>query len=115
MSCCDAEAPLPGKAGPSEDAHRMAVVFSALSNPARIEILQHIARHRHCKCKEITDVLPLAQSTVSQHLKVLVEAELIRCEIKPPSSHYQVNDELLQDVARTTGNFMNACCKSACC
>lgn len=107
MGCCGYEN------SPGEDtrSRRMARIFGALSHPARLEILQHISRHRYCKCKEITDVLPLAQSTVSQHLKVLVEAELIICETVHPSSHYKVNDDLLREMARTTGTFLNACCK----
>ena len=116
MTCCEPDNIVSGKVdAPQAEAQKMAHVFAALANPARIEILQHISRHRHCKCKEITNVLPLAQSTVSQHLKVLVEAELIICETKHPSSHYQVNDDLLKDVAASTGKFMNACCQSRCC
>ena len=116
MPCCEPDNTASNlNTAPSAQVQRMAHVFAALANPARIEILQHISQHRHCKCKEITDVLPLAQSTVSQHLKVLIEAELIICETKHPSSHYQVNDELLKDVAASTGKFMNACCQSHCC
>ncbi len=92
----------------------MAVVFAALSNPARIEILMHIAKHQCCGCKEITDVLPLAQSTISQHLKVLGEAGLITVETVPPRSRYQINEQLLRSISDTTHAFLNSCCKSDC-
>lgn len=103
----------PAIAGTSQTL-RLAAVFAALSNPARIEILRHVSRHNPCKCKDITDVLPLAQSTVSQHLKVLVEAELISCEARPPSSYYRVNEALVREVSDATGNFLKGCCGGDC-
>ena len=93
----------------------MAAVFSALSNPARIDILRHIAQHRKCGCKEITEVLPLAQSTVSQHLKVLIGAGIVTVETIPPRSCYQVNEELLKSMALTTSSFLDSCCEGKCC
>ena len=86
MVCCD---------GPSDElsvspnkSESMAAVFAALSNPARIDILLHISKHRHCGCKDITDVLSLAQSTISQHLKVLSDARLIIVETVHPRSKF---------------------------
>lgn len=112
MGCC----PKPEQSSVLRNrSHEMAQVFGALSHPARLQILQHVAQHRLCKCKEITDVLPLAQSTVSQHLKVLVEADLIVCETVHPSSHYRLNEALLQRLADTTGDFLKACCNPGCC
>ena len=93
----------------------MAVVFSALSNPARIDILRHISQHSHCGCKDITKVLPLAQSTVSQHLKVLIDAGIVQVETIPPRSRYQVNDDLLKAMALTTSSFLDSCCEGKCC
>jgi len=92
----------------------MAGIFAALSNPARIDIMRHISQHRHCGCKDITQVLPLAQSTISQHLKVLSEAGLIVVEAVPPRSRYQVNEELLKDLSITTAEFLNSCCPTYC-
>ncbi|MEL6751862.1 MAG: metalloregulator ArsR/SmtB family transcription factor [Pseudomonadota bacterium] len=93
---------------------QLAVAFAALSNPARIDILQHVAQHRHCGCKDITQTLPLAQSTVSQHLKVLIEAGLIHAETVPPRSRYRVNDVLLQSLSETTSTFLKSCCDGSC-
>ncbi len=111
MGCCKSAK---AQNAVSADAARMALVYAALSNPVRLEILAHVARHRHCGCKDITDVLPLAQSTVSQHLKVLCEADLILMEAVPPRSRYSVNEVLLQDVSRSTTHFLNACCGADC-
>lgn len=97
------------------DPAAMASVFAALSNPARIDILRHIARHQHCGCKDITDVVQLAQSTVSQHLKVLIDAGIILAETVPPRSRYQINEVLLKDLALTTTTFLDSCCDGTCC
>ena len=64
----------------------LARTCKALSHPARLAILQTLAQRGTCICGEIVDVLPLSQATVSQHLKVLREAGLIRGEIDGPRS-----------------------------
>ena len=69
MNSIQLEAETPAKNITMPSSSEMAAVFGALSNSARIDILRYIAKHRHCGCKEITEVLPLAQSTISQHLK----------------------------------------------
>lgn len=73
------------------DADRLAVWAKALAHPARIAILDALAARGTCVCGEIVDVLPLAQSTVSQHLKVLREAGLVHGETDGPRSCYCVN------------------------
>jgi len=64
--------------GLSVDEERAAAIFRALGNPARIRIVMELARRKTCQTTELVGVLPLAQSTVSQHLKVLKEAGVIR-------------------------------------
>jgi ArsR family transcriptional regulator, arsenate/arsenite/antimonite-responsive transcriptional repressor len=63
----------------------------AMSHPARIAILKVLAQRNECICGEIVDVLPLAQSTVSQHLKELKNAGLITGETDGPRSCYCIN------------------------
>jgi ArsR family transcriptional regulator, arsenate/arsenite/antimonite-responsive transcriptional repressor len=63
----------------------------ALSHPARIAILKVLAQKNECICGEIVDVLPLAQSTVSQHLKELKNAGLITGSVDGPRSCYCIN------------------------
>lgn len=113
MACCGRNTVREGDS--ISESVGMAVVFSALSNPARIDILRHIALHRNCGCKEITEVLPLAQSTVSQHLKVLIESGIVVVETVPPRSRYHVNEELLKTMASTTSSFLDSCCEGKCC
>ncbi len=58
----------------------LSALTRALGNPARVQILRLLVRSPTCICREIVEALPLAQSTVSQHLKVLRNAGLIRGE-----------------------------------
>lgn len=63
----------------------------ALAHPARIAILRTLAAKKECICGDIVIDLPLAQSTVSQHLKALKEAGLIQGEVDGPRSKYCVH------------------------
>src|ERR687885_1536358 len=69
----------------------LAATAKALSHPARIAILKVLAQKNECICGEIVEVLPLAQSTVSQHLKELKEAGLIDGTLDGPRSCYCIN------------------------
>lgn len=69
----------------------LAAFAKAISHPARIAILNVLAKKNECICGEIVDVLPLAQSTVSQHLKELKNAGLIDGTIDGPRSCYCIN------------------------
>lgn len=69
----------------------LAAFAKAMSHPARIAILKVLAQKNECICGEIVEVLPLAQSTVSQHLKALKEADLIKGSVEGPKSCYCIN------------------------
>jgi ArsR family transcriptional regulator len=73
----------------------LAELTKALGHPARMQILHLLIERNACVCGEIVDELPLAQSTVSQHLKVLKDAQLIRGEIDGPSICYCINPTAL--------------------
>jgi ArsR family transcriptional regulator len=85
---------------------RLAQLAKALGHPARIAILMTLARRNTCVCGEIVGVLPLAQSTVSQHLKALKEAGLIRGEIDGPKSCYCLDPEVVAELNRLFGDFL---------
>src|SRR5512139_1354624 len=70
------------------DKKRLARMLKALGNPIRFQIVEYLAANQTCITNDIVRVLPLAQSTVSQHLKVLREAGLIRGEIEGPATCY---------------------------
>jgi ArsR family transcriptional regulator len=69
----------------------LATFAKAMSHPARIAILKVLAQRNECICGEIVELLPLAQSTVSQHLKELKKAGLISGETDGPRSCYCIN------------------------
>ena len=69
----------------------LAAFAKALSHPARIAILKVLAQKNECICGDIVEVLPLAQSTVSQHLKELKAAGLIDGIVDGPRSCYCIN------------------------
>jgi ArsR family transcriptional regulator, arsenate/arsenite/antimonite-responsive transcriptional repressor len=76
--CCPPAPPLQPALDPDEELARLA---KALGHPARVKILRFLLDQEECMAGAIADVLPLAQSTVSQHLKVLREAGLINGEV----------------------------------
>ena len=69
----------------------LAAFAKALSHPARIAILKVLAQRNECICGEIVEILPLAQATVSQHLKALKEAGLIDGNVDGAKSCYCIN------------------------
>ena len=69
----------------------LAKFAKALAHPARIAILKVLAQRTECICGEIVEILPLAQSTVSQHLKELKNAGLISGTVDGPRSCYCIN------------------------
>jgi ArsR family transcriptional regulator, arsenate/arsenite/antimonite-responsive transcriptional repressor len=77
---------------------RLAELAKALGHPARIAILRTLAERNSCVCGEIVDVLPLAQSTVSQHLKALKEVGLITGEIEGPRSCYCIDKDAVKEL-----------------
>ena len=94
----------------------LAARLKALGHAARLEILRVLAARGTCICGEVVEVLPLAQSTVSQHLKVLKEAGFVRGEIDGPKSCYCLDREV---IARFRGELdellaeLDSCCPPA--
>ena len=90
-SCCPASA-CPPTDEPCCDAlpsdGELASMAKALAHPVRVRILRVLAARRACICGDLVDMLPLAQSTVSQHLKVLKKAGLIQGEVDGPRTCY---------------------------
>lgn len=76
-----------------KDTEQLALFAKALSHPTRVLILKHLENQSCCFTGDLVDVLPISQSTVSQHLKELKNAGLIQGEIKPPRIKYCVNKE----------------------
>ena len=76
-----------------EETLELARFAKALGHPTRIAILRHLENQACCFTGDLVDVFPLAQSTISQHLKELKNAGLIQGELNPPKIKYCVNME----------------------
>jgi ArsR family transcriptional regulator len=76
-------------------AEDMAKLAWALAHPARVRIVRLLLSRTSCMCGEIVEEMPLAQSTVSQHLKILKETGLVQGEIDGPRVCYCINKEAL--------------------
>jgi ArsR family transcriptional regulator len=74
----------------------LAALAKAIGHPARVQILRILVRKTACVCGDIVDELPLAQSTVSQHLKVLKEVGLIRGEVDGPRVCYCIEPRTMR-------------------
>lgn len=94
-STCDAT-PLALPADAS--AEQLAQLAWAVAHPARVRIVRLLIARQNCVCGEIVENLPLAQSTVSQHLKILKEAGLIQGEVDGPKVCYCMNSQKLAEL-----------------
>jgi DNA-binding transcriptional ArsR family regulator len=79
------------------DTERFAAICKALAHPARVRIVDHLKAMEQCICGQIVDVLPLAQSTVSQHLKILKESGLVKGTIEGPRTCYCLDRYVLAE------------------
>ncbi len=89
----------------AEADEELATLAKALGHPARVQIMRLLVRREACICGDIVDELPLAQSTVSQHLKVLKGAGLIRGEIDGPRICYCVEPRTLRRLKALVGGL----------
>jgi len=89
----------------------------AMGHPARMAILEFLARQNCCFFGDIHEVLPISKATVSQHLKELKEAGLIQGEIETPKVKYCIDRENWRIASALFGRFFAqcACEKGRCC
>ena len=95
----------------------LADTAKALSHPARIKILKILAQMDVCMCGEIVDLLPLAQATVSQHLKELKRVGLIKGNIEGPKTCYCIDTASVQKFFEMIKNYFDNIskeCKRSC-
>ena len=95
-------------------AERLARELNALAHPSRILILRYLTQANGCCCKDVVGQFDLAQSTVSQHLKILVDAGFLLMQQDGQRSRYVVNREALQSLATAVNGFVAsavACCQ----
>jgi DNA-binding transcriptional ArsR family regulator len=89
----------------------LADLAKALSHPARIKILHILTDMNLCMCGDIVDLLPLSQSTVSQHLKELKRVGLIQGEIEGPKVCYCLNQKMIEKAKNAFNQLLSQVCK----
>lgn len=98
----------------SEEQNELANLFKAISHPARIAIIQHLLSVNSCICGDIVEVLPLAQPTVSQHLKELKRVGIIKGTVEGTSICYCLNSDVMEKMEAYFGGISkelkNKCC-----
>ncbi|GHA28876.1 transcriptional regulator [Devosia pacifica] len=93
----------------------LAAIMRALGHPVRLSILRIVARQERgqCCCSDVTESLTLAQSTVSQHIKVLLDAGLIERQPKGTRNCYILQRERLEAVGSAYGGLIAGICGPA--
>lgn len=90
-----------------ESTEELAMFAKAIAHPTRISILKYLDTQSCCFTGDLVDILPLAQSTISQHLKELKNAGLIQGELKPPKIKYCINQENWKKAKTLFADFFN--------
>jgi DNA-binding transcriptional ArsR family regulator len=93
---------------------RSAEIAKALGHPARIAILKILAQRTTCFCGDITEILPLAQSTVYQHLKALKNAGLITGEVEGARTCYCLNADGIKELQTVLSELSTELIKTCC-
>ncbi len=88
--------------------NRLASYAKALAHPARIAILEYIIRNQSCICGDLVNELPLAQATISQHLKELKQAGIIKGEIEGTSVCYCIDEKAWNEAKAVLLNLFTA-------
>jgi predicted transcriptional regulator len=101
----------------TNEQNEQANLFKALGHPARIAIIQHILKTASCVCGDLVDTLPLSQATVSQHLRELKLANIIKGTIEGNSICYCLNPETLHQLQVIITFFVEQekCKSTSCC
>lgn len=99
----------------SENQNEIATIAKALGHPARIAIMEYLMSVDTCICGDIVNELPLAQPTISQHLKELKNAGLIKGSIDGNTICYCINDACLETIMSYFMNMASRLKKKTCC
>lgn len=89
---------------PSHQAEELAIQLKALAHPVRLQILQHLGKWNEGCCNDFCACIPLAQSTISQHLKILNNAGFIDYKPQGNCSRYSLNPQVMDKVLQLLSN-----------
>lgn len=98
----------------TDEQNEIANLLKALANPARVAIIQYLLKVDSCICGDIVNELPLAQPTISQHLKELKNANIIKGTIEGTAICYCINPDTIDTIENHFGmirhKLKNKCC-----
>jgi ArsR family transcriptional regulator, arsenate/arsenite/antimonite-responsive transcriptional repressor len=98
-----------------EQQNQTALVFKALGHPARVAIIEYLLKVKGCICNDIKDELQLAQATISQHLRELRQAGIIKGTVEGQAICYCLNYELLGQLAQYLADMGETANTEKCC
>ena len=99
----------------SAQQNQIATIAKALGHPARVAIVEHLLKVNQCICNDIVDELPLAQPTISQHLRELKNAGIIQGTIEGNSICYCINENTLDLLKKYISAIVLKLSKNKCC
>ena len=97
----------------TDEQNRIATLTKALGHPARIAILMYLVKKNSCVCGDIVEEIPLAQSTISQHLKALKDAGIIHGDVEGAKTCYCINPKVWTEMKVMLSQFFGefkGCC-----
>lgn len=92
------------------ETEKQAMQLAALAHPARLKIVQQLAGGNACCVKHLVPCVDLAQSTVSQHLKTLLNANLVTLQTRQQASWYELNKEEFSKLSVSLNSMFDRCC-----
>ncbi|WP_346237127.1 ArsR/SmtB family transcription factor [Niabella insulamsoli] len=99
----------------SEQQNQIATLAKALGHPARIAIIEYLIKVNECICGDIVNQLPLAQPTVSQHLKELKNAGIIKGNVEGNSICYCIDEKKISMLTKYFSKALQSAAKTKCC
>ena len=95
--------------------NKMAIIAKALGHPARIAIVEYLMKVNECICGDIVNEVPLAQPTISQHLKELKNAGIIKGSIEGNSICYCIDEKTIEILRSYFSKILDTVSQSKCC
>lgn len=99
----------------TEQQNRIAILAKAIGHPARVAIIEYLLKVKTCICSDIVDELPLAQSTISQHLKELKNAGIIKGSIEGKTICYCLDEKTFAVLKHYFKNIIISVNDQQCC
>jgi len=99
----------------TDEQNHLAVMAKAIAHPARVAILEYLSKRNNCVCGDIVEEIGLAQATISQHLKALKEAGLIKGTTEGAKVCYCIDAENINKLSTLLSRFFTSGCSTECC